>query len=298
MLKESQNRVKVEGILSEIDLQPKTFKKNGQDVNAIGGSIKVRVNQDIDGKNTELEIPVYMFAAEFTNAGAPNPAYESIARVAKEYTSIAAGGLDKADRVRITGAKITMNEYYGQNGNLISFPRITASFVNKIRADECKPEAKFEVTFVVGQKGYETDKDGIETDTYKVTALLPQYGGKVDVVPFVSRNPSVINALSEYWNEGDTVKAIGKLNFTSRTETTTVEVDFGEPTEQTRTITVSELLITGGNSTPMEGDFAIDTDDIKAALAERKERLANMKERAASGTKAPGKNKAFDNLGF
>ena len=300
MLKQSENRVKIEGILSEVDLGPKSFKKNGIDVNAIGGIIKIRVNQVINGADTELEIPVHMFASEFTNAGGPNPAYESISRVMKEFTSIAAGGIDNADRIRITGAQITMNEYYGQSGNLISFPRITASFATKIRKDECRPEASFTAIFVIGEKGYETDKDGVETDHYKITGILPQYGGKVDVVPFYAINPGVIEAVSNYWNPGDTVKANGKLNFTSRTETKLVEVDFGEPTEQTRTVSVSELIITGGSSTPLEGDFAIDNDEVATALAERKARLATLKDKVGTAGKAPAQHATnkFKDLGF
>ena len=240
MLQTKENTVKIEGILSEIDIKYGSFKKNGTDVNSVGGTIKVQVNQKINGVDTELEIPVHLFASQYTNAGALNPAYESIEKVMKEYTSIAASDIDHADRIRITRGQLQMNEYYGQNGNLVSFPRVTASFISKIKKDECKPDASFTVVFMVGSKGYETDKDGVETDKYKITGIVPQYGGKVDVVPFIAINKGVIDAVSNYWNEGDTVKAAGKLNFTSRTETHMSEVDFGEPVEETRTYTVSE----------------------------------------------------------
>ena len=78
------NVVKIEGILSEIDIDYKDFKKNNVDTKAIGGVIKVRVNTVVNGTETELEIPVHMFAAQLTNAGAPNPAYESIERIKNE----------------------------------------------------------------------------------------------------------------------------------------------------------------------------------------------------------------------
>ena len=297
------NVVKIEGILSEIDIDYKDFKKNGVDTKAIGGVIKIRVNTQINGTDTELEIPVHMFAAQLTNAGAPNPAYESIERIKKEYVSIAASDIEHADRVRITKGQITMNEYYGQDERLVSFPRITASFVTKIKKEECKPKAEFNVTFMVGKTGYEVDREGVETDKYKVTGMVPQYGGKVDVVPFFAYNPGVIDAVSNYWNEGDTVRATGKLNFTSKTETRMVEVDFGEPTEETRTISVSELVITGGSSTPLDGEFAINYDDIKAALEDRKNKLAESKAKAAKkGTsgKAPAATSGnkFSDLGF
>lgn len=296
------NTVKIEGILSEVDLKYSTFMKDNVETKGVGGFIKVRVNTVINGAETELEIPVHMFATQLTKNKTPNPAYESIERVMNEYVSIAASDIDHADRIRITRASIGMNEYYGQNGNLVSFPRITASFVTKIRKEECKPDASFNVTFVVGAKKYEVDRDGVETDRYSVIGMIPQYGGKIDVVPFVAINPGVIDGVSNYWNDGDTVRATGKLNFTSKTETFTQAVDFGDPVETTRTISVSELVITGGSSTPLDGEFAISEADVNAALAERKNRLAALKDKAANkGTsgKAPATNgKRFSDLGF
>ena len=297
------NVVKIEGILSEIDIDYKDFKKNGVDTKAIGGVIKIRVNQVINGAETELEIPVHMFAAQLTNSGSPNPAYESIERVKNEYVSIAASDIDHADRVRITKGTITMNEYYGQDGKLVSFPRVTSSFVTKIKREECKPKADFSVTFMVGQSGYETDKDGVETNKYKVIGMVPQYGGQIDVIPFYSTNPGVIDAVSNYWNEGDTVKAAGKLNFTSVTKEVESKVDFGEPVIETRTYSISELIITGGSSEPLDGDFAINYDDVRVALEDRKARLAESKEKAANrGTSgkapAPAAGKKFSDLGF
>lgn len=303
MLQTKENTVKIEGILSEIDIKYGSFMKKGVNTNSIGGVIKVRVNQKINGEDTELEIPVHLFASQYTNAGAANPAYESIERIMKEYVSIAASDIDHADRVRITRGALQMNEYYGQNSNLVSFPRVTASFVSKIKKDECRPEASFIVVFMVGSKGYELDKDGVETNKYKIVGMVPQYGGKVDVVPFVAINKGVIDAVSNYWNEGDTVKAAGRLNFTSKTETHTTEVDFGEPVEETRTVSVSELILTSGSSTPLEGEFALNADDVTAALAARKAKLAELKEKSTvKGTsgKAPtaSAGNKFKDLGF
>lgn len=308
MLETKENKVKIEGVLSEVQIDFGEFtKRDGSKMKSIGGLIKVRVNQTINGTAQELEVPVHMFASELTNSGAPNPAYESIRRIKEEYVSIAAaGGIEGADCVRITGGQIQMNEYYGQTGKLVSFPRVTSSFVTKIKKEECHPEATFSVIFVVGKKGFDTDKDGIEIkDRYKICGIIPQWGGKVDVVEFLAVAPGVIDAVSSYWQEGDTVKANGRLNFTSRTEEHTVEVDFGEPTVETRTISVSELVITGGSQTPLEGDFAYDNGEISSALADRQNRLSEMKERAknrANGSSkaapAPAAKTSFANLGF
>ena len=283
MLKQAENSVKIEGILSEIDLKTGTSTKNGKTTEYIGGSIKVRVTQVLNGENVDLDIPVFMFSNKLKNDGNPNPAYASIERVMNEYVSIAAGGIDAADRVRITNANIRMNEYYGQGGQLNSSPRINASFVTKVTdLTKFNPEATFSAVFMIAAMGHETDKDGVQKENrFKIRGILPQYGGKVDVVDFYATTPSVISAVSSYWSEKDTVKVIGKLNFTSVVEEKMVEVDFGEPRMERRTVSVSELIITGGTQTPLDGDFAFDEDEINEALKERQAYLAEQKEKAA-----------------
>ena len=303
MLESKENSVKIEGILSEIDLEAGSYMKDGKSVDKIGGSIKVRVNQMLNGVETELDIPVYMFANKLTNKGTPNPAYASIERVMNEYKSIAAVGIDTADRVRITGANIRMNEYYGQGDKLNSYPRINASFVTKVTdVSKYKPEASFSAIFAIGNMGYETDKDGVQIpDRFKIRGIMPQYGGSVDVIDFFATSPNVIDAVSSYWEQGDTVKINGKLNFTSKTEEKMVEVDFGEPRIERKTISVSELIITGGSQTPLEGDFAFDMDEIQSALEARQARLAEQKAKQKAKEKGAPKSapkKSMSDLGF
>ena len=304
MLRQAENRCKIEGILAEVDIKPGSFTKNGQIVESIGGSIIIKVNQKISGEEKELAIPVHMFASKLTNKGTPNPAYESIKKVADEYISIAASdnGEEGADRVRITNANVRMNEYYSQDGRLISFPRVNASFVTRINKSECKPEATFTAEFVVAAKNEEIKNDE-PTGRYRIDAILPQYGGKVDVVPLYAQSAGVIDAISTYWNVGDTVKANGRLDFSATTETIIEEVDFGEPVEKTRTINRSDLIITGGSQEPLEGDFAFNNSEVQSALADRKARLEAQKDKDMSRAKSrqtppPVANNGFADLGF
>lgn len=283
MLRQAENKVKIEGILSEINLDYKSYSKDGKTVEAIGGSIKIKTNQKINGENRELDIPVQMFAQKLTIKGSSNPAYEAIERVMKEFKSIAAVGEDEADKIRITNGQIVMNEYYPAGSDrLVSFPRIQASFITKVKASEYKPEATYTTEFVVGSISPEIDKEGIETGRMIVKAIIPQYGGRVDVVPMITINENVANAISEYWEQGMSVHAIGRLLFSQKTETTTIESGFGEPEEKVNTINVSELLITGGNNEPLSGEFEFDTDEVQAALAERKARLEASKAKSAA----------------
>lgn len=307
-LVQAENTVKIEGILSEVDVNNITFKKKdasgvSHDTEALSGVIKVRVEGvKIGGVEKTLEVPVHVFASKFKNNGQANPAYENIDTCVQKFKSIAAVGYDEADAVRITGASITMNEFYPQGSEtLVSQPRISASFITKITdKSQMKPEASFAATFVVANGAYEVDADGVETGRYKITGILPQYGGKVDKVTFVAVDQGVITAVSSYWQPNETVKAVGKLNFSSTTVKEMVEVDFGEPQERIRTVSVSELVITGGAQTPLTGEQAYDIDEINEALAQRKAALLARK--AASETqapKAPAQGKAtISTLGF
>jgi hypothetical protein len=74
MIAQTENKVRIEGILSEINITPRSFKRDNNTVNALSGIVTIRVNQPINGVDTELEIPVHVFAAEFTTKGAVNPA--------------------------------------------------------------------------------------------------------------------------------------------------------------------------------------------------------------------------------
>ena len=298
MLRQSKNAVRIEGILSEINLKEGSFTKNGQPMDDINGTITIKTQQKTKTGVVDVEIPVHMFAAKITNKGTPNPAYLNLEKIMNDFTSIAAAGNEEeADKVRISNGNITMNEYYGQNGNLISFPRIRANFVTKVSEKDYNPQATFETEIYVINLGPETDKDDIETGRVKVTGGIAQYGGNIDVVNFYASNPNVISAINENWAVGDTAKVQGYLNFTHSTETVESQVDFGEPILETRTITVSELMITGGGQ-PMDGDFAFTEEDVRQALVERKERLEAQKERSNKKATSAKPAAGLSDLGF
>lgn len=301
-MRQAENKVFIEGILSEIDIVERTYTKDDVQNNALAGQIKVRVEQKINGVDKILEIPVHVFVNEMTKKGTKNPAYESIDTVRREFISIASGaGVEGADRIRISGASIQMNEYWADENRLSSYPRINASFVQRVKRDEFTPKAQFSTELVVSKMVNEVDKDGVETGRLKVEGILPQYGGRVDVVPFIAENPNVVDAISQYWQPKDTVKVSGKLNFSSTVEIYTEEQGFGEPIEKKRTINVSELVITGGSQNPLEGDFAFNEEEIKNALAERKARLENRKAKElarSSSRTAPAQSGFASDIGF
>lgn len=301
MLRQANNYVKIDGILSEIDLTDDSFVKDGKTVEVIRGVIKVRVYSTISGENKVLEIPVHCFSPKLKKDGNPNPSYESLNKVRKEFISIAScGSEDKADKISISGAKIQMNEFVNKMGTISSYPRIAASFVSK-QTGEIKHSATFQTELVVAEMTNEVDTDGVETGRIKVVGVVPGFGGRVDVVPFYAAG-NVADAVSQYWQVNDTVSARGNLNFTSTTETEIVQEGFGDPVEKRKTTNVSELLITGGSETPAEGELAYDLSEIQAGLAQRKARLEDEKKKEVQRNTTPPSQEAVAsaklNLGF
>ena len=284
----SENQVKIEGILSEVGLETATFNRKGQTTECIRGTIKIRVEQDINGTMTTMEVPVSAFASRYTNAGAENPAYNSLKDVMENYKSIAAcGNIDDADRVRITNGSLQENVFYAKNGDLVNTSRISASFINKIAKNECKPEATFTATIIVGNKSDELDRDGTPTNRLNVNGVIIQYGERADLIKFIVAKPDAKNHIEQYWNDGDTVRVQGKVNFSSKTEYIEEEVGFGEPIKTAKTTSVHELLIESGSAGCLEGDAAYDVKDIQSALAARKVRIEETKKPVVSAPSKP-----------
>ena len=280
MIKQADNKVSIEGILSEVDIKTGSSKKDGKPY--VMGEIKVKVAQDINGETKHNEIPINLFATQKTKKDTLNPAYEAIMNIKENYTSIAAcGSEDQATRIRIDRGELGENAFYGSNGALVSTPRIRASFTTSIKKDECKEKAVFEAVIVIGSIKEEIRSDE-PTGRLIVKGILPQYGGRVDVIDFIVASTEAINHIQTYWNEGDTVRIAGKVNFSSRTIHEEKEVGFGEPIVEDRTISVKELIITSGSQSALEDELAYDAEEIKKALKERQAILDEKKEKKGS----------------
>ena len=173
-MRQAENKVYIEGILAEVDIKEGSFARDGQNVEYISGDIKVKVSQELNGEVKDIEVPVNMYATKLTKKGTPNPAYKSIKALTTDFVSIAAaGGEAGADRVKLTG-DLVENAFVGRNGEITSYPRVRASFVNKVSATDCVPKATFNAELVVASKNSEVDKDGVETGRYVVKGIIPQ----------------------------------------------------------------------------------------------------------------------------
>lgn len=295
-MKQAENIARIEGILSEIDL---TESKDSNGKDRIMGEVKVKTVEEIDGKNYDIEIPISLYATKTTNSGAPNPAYEGIKRIKDEYVSLAACGDENiADRVRFDNCTIVANEFYGQGDVLISYPRVRGSFCKKVRKEDYEQAATFSAVIVIAKITEETNKEGVETGNLIVTGILSQYGDKVDIIEYKVVTPAAINHINNNWKVQDTVRIAGKIKFTNEVKHITTEMGFGEPIVNSKTIFTRDLIITAGSDGALD-DGAYEVEDVKAALKERQDNLAKLKEASKKkGTKTVNTSKNSNSFGF
>ncbi|MFL1672643.1 hypothetical protein [Paenibacillus dendritiformis] len=285
-LRQAENFVLIEGTLVENRLVEET--KNEKE--AITGEM------DIEVKENEVHT-VSFFSYKYKNDGTENGIYKGLKTAMDEYKSVASHGRKEADKIRVTGGNIRLNEYYGQDGQLKSFPQVQANFVGRLKADEkFNPRAEFDVEIVV-QKVIEEYKNDEETGRAIVKAYIVLYEGKVIPFEFVVDEDGAEFVMENY-EPGVTTRVYGDIiNFkeVKRTEKPTA---FGKPQEKVTTTTVREFLITGG-SEPYDEENAntYDKEVIKKALAEREvwlEQLKNKKKEDKGKKKKEEKKGGFN----
>lgn len=275
------NEVVIEGILSEVKLQEGT-DTNGNP--AIYGEYKIRTTNEIDGRKYPVEIPVRVYQSKITKNKKENPAYATAMKIMKDYVSIAAGGEEKATALRLPEKSTSLQENFFMSKTtkqMVFDSGIRASFANEINKADMTPGARFKATIVIGEIEEEINKDDEATGRIILKGIIPQWGGRVDVVDFIVQNKRVIDHIQRNWKRGDTVLIGGCINYTSIVETQTDESNtFGEVMKTQNTRRVKEYIITGGHEDPLtEEEGAYNQEDISVALQDRQKRIEDAKKK-------------------
>ena len=285
-MKESLNQVDITGIVSEINI--KDIEKDGKKY--IAGDVIVRVEE----KGEVSDIPVSFIQADIKKDGTPNKIYQSLQQL-KTFNSIASAGLEGATRVQIRGAKMNENLFMPQNGTeVISTTRINSNFFTKVNATNFKPESKFRTVIKVLQITEEEkmqEGESVATGRLVIKGALVGYADKVDVVKFIVEDEKAINFIKVNYKEGDTVQVGGRLRYTEEEFTQETEVGFGEADTRTFTRRTREFLIERGSAETLDEENSFNDDDIKKSLADRKQRMEQIKTKAQQPTvQAPATN--------
>lgn len=263
-------------------------------------NITIRVTQTYGGREEVSEIPISMFAAQYTQQNKPNPGYTQIANLAEMKTAQTVG-IDNADTVRISGANLRENNFISRNsGQLIHGWQINTSFINLGATADV---ASFIIDIYILDMKPETDRDGEETGRLIIKGAIVQYQGKVDVVEFIVENQDTVDYIERNWNIDDTVEVRGRIRVTAiEDKPKATESSWGEDVPEATTRTVRELIITKGSDEAYEEDFAYDKTDIRKALNVRKALIEQLQidakknntPKAAAATEPATKEKKWD----
>lgn len=246
----------------------------------------IRVTQTYGGKSETSEIPVGMFATDFTSTGKPNPAMKSIHDL-KLMNTAQNVGIDAAAHVRLSGVSLQENNFVSRNGQFINGWQLRGSFISEAKVSDI---ASFVTEIFVMEMHDETDREGTPTGRLVVRGGIVQYGGRLDVVNFIVEAPDAVEYVSQNWEVGQTIVVRGRIRVTSE-EHEVVSSSWGEEVPDTTTSYVRELIITTGDD-PKEEDFAYDATEIKKAFNERKAAIEQMQENARAHAPKQGAGSA------
>jgi hypothetical protein len=282
-LRQADNYVLIEGILSEKKLREKEIKRGDGTDNAILGTLTIET-----APNSVHTVRVFTY--EHKKDGSENKNFSSWKTVLNQYKAIVeinedeediGVGRESADKVRIKGGQLGINDYVGQDGALRSFPEVTTNFINRVKESEkFKPRAEFDVEGVIQSiKPEVRGEDEEETGRLVLKVVVPLFGGRVAPLQMVVAADDA-DTFQGMFEEGQTVDLDGDIINYSEIKTTTKERAFGKAKDNVTTIVKRELLIAGG-SEPYDPDDekAFNVKAIKQALVERKNYLEELKEK-------------------
>lgn len=280
---QSTNKVNIVGKLLDA-----TFHtgKTGTGAPYERANLTIRVTQTFGGKEETSEIPVSMFATQFTKAGGANPAYKNIQDLKKMKTA-QTDGYDEADVVAMSGVSLDENTYVSQSGNLIDTWQLRGSF---IRTGKLVDVASFSTDIFIMNLNPEMDREGDTTGRLIVRGAIVQYGGRLDVIDFIAEAPDNVDYIERNWHEGDTVTVKGRIRVTSIEDCDSKsESSWGEDIPETTTRYVRELIITKGDDQGKDEDFAYDPVEIKKGFNIRKAKIEQLQLDAKSKSKSDTK---------
>ena len=278
ILEQATNKVTIVGKLLDATFNHGTTK-TGQPYER--ANLTVRVSQSYGGNDEVSEIPVSMFASQFTSKGTPNPAFQSIQDL-KEMKTAQNVGYDAADTIRITNGSIRENNFVARSGQLINGWQVNASFINKGSTADV---ASYTLDVFIMDMRDEENRNGEPTGRLIVKGGIVQYNGKLDVLEFIVEGNDKIDYIQRNWNVNDTVTIKGRIRVTSvEVKSSGSEGSWGEEIPEESTRMVRELVISTGSDEGKEEEFAYDPADIRKAFKVRQAEIEQLQIDAKKGS--------------
>lgn len=283
------NEAILEGVVTECDIAKKEF--NGKDGKyfALSGNIVIQTAENETHK-------AQYFVKELKKDGDVNGIYTNVETVLNELVTvqdIAQGKAPEgavASKVRVRG-ELSLNEYYGQDGKLRSFPQVKGVFLNRVKDEaEYNPKATYDVEGIVKSVKAEF-KDEEETGRQKVELLIPTYSGAIPV-EFISRAEDG-EYIADNFEPATSVNLYGNMINFSKKIVRLEEKGFGEAKEKVTYENTRELQISGGSVYDEDSPKSLEVEQIQELQTKRNVYLAELESKQAEKDKKEEKPQGF-----
>lgn len=263
-MRKSLNQVNIEGYVNSNNLVLKTDKVGKE---LITGSIDIIVGES-------NIIPVEVFSYKLKKDGTENKIYKSLVTVMNEYkdSTMVDGGYINADKVNVSGGEIRVNEFLTKEKTVAVAVKYNTNFLNRSDAEAFAPKANFKIEMIVTSLRGEV-KDEEDTGRGLIGGYYVDYNGDLQPITLVA-NAKNWSKMEDKIEKGSTIIFWGDIVNFLKTETITVEADFGDDQEYIRTRVTKERLITGAKI--QDDDKAYNIDDIKAGIARHAEKIEQL----------------------
>ena len=277
------NKAHVEGYIFDHNLEEKVSQKG---VPYVRGEVQVAT--DAEAMNV---VPVFFtYVAEtFGNGGKHNDTWDALHEIMEKGITYKDSGTS-AWKVRIDGS-VEVNEYYGRDGELISFKRMAGSFlhIQPNSYEISKDAATFTVDMIISNVVEREFND----ETYlRLQGHIFNYRGDIFPIDFALRSPEGIKYFSSKEiskSEPMITRVMGNVNSSivkiQRDNDTDEEMAWGAaPVSDVSTRTVRSWDVSGTSGKfCFEGwddaEDVITKKEVKAAMDAREESLAEQKKR-------------------
>ena len=296
MKKKMINQVHGEGYLYEHTLAHKKSKKG---VDYIGGTISIATDEECTNI-IKFEFPYVV--PVYGKSGKPNPNYKLLDNIINgTANSVMSGGKESALKLRIDSA-IELNEWYDNNGDLVSNMRNSGGFVNttqKFIEDEAKRNTFKTDILISGIFRKEANEETGEPEKAVVKGAIFDFTNSLLPISLTVYKPSAM----EYFEslEPSAAKPVpttvwGNINSQEIVRKFETENAFGETLIEERTSSKREYVITGASSVPYEWDSEdfITATELKEAMSNREIHLAEIKKNQEEYSKQSGTPSALE----
>ncbi|KFZ25964.1 MAG: hypothetical protein KQ78_01920 [Candidatus Izimaplasma bacterium HR2] len=280
-IKESLNKINVQGILLENNLEQAQNEKLGT---FISGTLVVRVG--------DSDIPVNFFSKEIKKDGGLNKIFISLKKLML-FPSVATDG--EGVKVNMTGGAISGRDFYTDDLELISYSELKCNFCKKSTKNYIE-EAKFEFEGIV-RKVYDEIKNDQETDRLVVEIVGVNYAETALPVKFVVAKEKAIAYIKTYYASGKTVKVNGDIIYTTEKIKKVTESAFGDDIVKIFDKVTKDFIITAGTQPYDENDYS--QEAIQKIMqnrnifleGEKAKKVAKMNSKNSAPNSAPTPNK-------